>query len=132
MCSAYSLEISGYSLTPSFHRDTESYSLIVDPSVSSVAVNASPADSQAQVSGTGTVNLPSQSNSVTISVTAQNGSVRNYTINIVKQNGTPSAGGSTAVSPGGSQGPGASSGPGSSDNNTGGPGGSNVTIVEVP
>ncbi len=127
-----SLEISGYSLTPSFHRDTESYSLIVDPSVSSVAVNASPADSQAQVSGTGTVNLPSQSNSVTISVTAQNGSVRNYTINIVKQNGAPSSGSSTAVSPGGSQGPGASSGQGSSDNNTGGPGGSNVTIVEVP
>lgn len=127
-----SLEISGYSLTPSFHKDTESYSLIVNPSVSSVTVNAGPADSQAQISGAGTVNLPSQSNSVTISVTAQNGSVRNYTINIVKQDGAPSSGGGTAVSPGGSQGPGASSGPGSSGDNTGGPGGSNVTIVEVP
>ena len=128
-----SLEAGGFSLTPSFTRDTDSYSLIVDGSVSSITINATPADSQAQVSGTGTVSLQGQTNDITISVTAQNGSVRTYVIHVVRQDGAPSAGnGGMTTSPGGSsQGPGGSSGPGTSDDNASGPGGSNVTIVEV-
>lgn len=141
----------GYSLTPSFSRDTESYNLIVDTSVSSITVTASAADSRASVTGTGTVALQGGSNDITVTVTAQNGSTRIYTIHVVKQDGGPTAGnGSSPVSdPGsvssggassgstpaggassGSAGPGG--GPSAPDGGGGsGPGGSNVTIVEV-
>ena len=51
------LGVEGFALTPTFNRDTESYDLIVDPSVSSVAVHASAIDSKAVVSGVGSVNL---------------------------------------------------------------------------
>lgn len=128
-----SLEAVGYNLTPSFSRDTESYSLIVGNSVSDITINGTPAGSQAQVSGTGTISLPGQATDITVTVTAQNGSTRSYVIHVVKQGGGASAGnGVTTVSPdGSSQGPGGTSGPGSTDSNAQGPGGSNVTIVEV-
>lgn len=135
------LEISGFSLTPSFNWNTDNYNLIVDNSVGSISVNASPADSQAQVSGAGTVNLAGQTTDIQIAVTAQNGSVRTYSIHVVKQAGGPVSGsGGTVYAPdgGSSQSPGGSTGsPGSSTGGPGvsnsgeGPGGSNVTIVEV-
>ena len=139
-----SLGVDGFGLTPSFNRDTNEYNLIVDSSVGSVNVNAVSADSNATVSGAGTVSLESGGNDITITVTAQNGSARTYTIHVVKQAGGPTqgSGGSSPVSPGGtgqgnsspggSSGPGSSGGPGVSSGNSGnGPGGSNVTIVEV-
>lgn len=109
-----SLGVDGFALTPSFNRDTESYDLIVDSSVSSVAISASAIDSKASVSGTGTVNLQNGNNDITIAVKAENGHVRNYIIHVVRQDNGPtyseSAGGSTA--PGNTSGPGSSSGPG--------------------
>ena len=134
-----SLGVDGFSLTPTFSRDTESYNLIVDASVSQIQVSASAADGKAVVSGTGTISLASGGNDVTVSVQAENGSVRNYVIHVVKQDGGPTAGtGQTTVSPGGSGtssgpsgGPGASSGPGASAGGGSGPGGTNVTIVEI-
>lgn len=108
------LGVDGFALTPSFNRDTESYDLIVDPSVSSVAVSAAAIDSKASVSGTGTIDLQSGNNDITIAVKAENGNVRNYVIHVVRQDNGPtyseSVGGS--VTPGGTAGPGSSSGPG--------------------
>ncbi|WP_407406859.1 SH3 domain-containing protein, partial [Enterocloster sp.] len=52
-----SLSAEGYSLTPSFGKDTESYNLIVNTSVSSIQVNAAAADSKASVSGAGSIPL---------------------------------------------------------------------------
>lgn len=139
-----SLSAEGYSLTPSFGKDTESYNLIVNTSVSSIQINAAAADSKASVSGAGSIPLNGSTTDIAITVTAENGSARTYTIHVVKQDGGPVSSGSSGSagspsSPGsfegsgggnGSSGPGSSGGSGSSGGgNT--PGGSNVTIVGV-
>ena len=139
-----SLSAEGYSLTASFGKDTESYNLIVNTSVSSIQVNAAAADSKASVSGAGSIPLNGSTTDIAITVTAENGSARTYTIHVVKQDGGPVSSGSSGSagspsSPGSSEGPGGgngSSGPGSSggSGSSGGgntPGGSNVTIVGV-
>ena len=129
------LNADGFSLTPSFGKDTLSYNLIVDTSVTSIQISASTADGNASVAGTGNIELTGNSSDIAVTVTAQNGSTRIYTIHVVRQAGgaTPS-GQNTTASPAGS---GSSS---SSPGNTGGhgetgngntPGGSNVTIVNV-
>ena len=86
-----SLSVDGFALTPTFHRDTVSYDVIVDTSVTSLKVNAASYDSKAVISGTGTVNLQSGSNDIKISVRAENGDVREYVIHVVRgQNGSAS------------------------------------------
>ena len=149
------LGVDGFNLTPSFNRDTQEYNLIVDSSVSNITVSAYASDSNARVDGAGNVSLQNGGNDISITVTAQNGSVRTYTIHVVKQDGGPTqgsggspvyGGGSSSggiVSPDGSSGngsggssgssggPGGSGGPGSPSGSGSGPGGSNVTIVEV-
>ena len=133
------LTAEGYSLTPSFGKDTESYSLIVDTSVSSIQINAQAADSKATVSGAGNIALTGSSVDIAVTVTAENGSTRTYTIHVAKQDGGPisSGGGGSSDSSGGSEnasspaGPGASGGPGSTQSSGSTPGGSNVTIVGV-
>ena len=73
-----SLEVEGYSLTPTFNKDTESYDVIVNPSVGQISVKAGTIDSKASVSGTGTISLQSGNNTISIEVKAENGSVRTY------------------------------------------------------
>lgn len=131
-----SLSAEGYSLTPSFSRDTESYNLIVDTSVTSVNIQASAIDSEASVTGTGTVSLSDGVTDIAVTVTAGNGSTRTYTIHVAKQSGGPVGSQGSSTSPAGSSGSSDSSGPSSSggpgvDSNSSGPGGSNVTIVTV-
>ena len=138
------LGVDGFGLTPTFNKDTESYNLIVDTSVSSINVQASAADSRASVNGTGNISLGAGTTDVTVTVTAQNGTTRTYTIHVAKQSGGPTSGtvntpgGSSGASPGGSSGGGGSQGPGGSNGPAttpggaaDGPGGSNVTIVTV-
>ena len=55
-------------------------------SVSSVTVGATAVSDKASVSGTGTYNLKYGTNVINIKVTAQNGKVRNYTVNIARPN----------------------------------------------
>lgn len=79
-----SLSIAGYSLTPTFTGNTTEYSLIVLESVSSVKITASTVNSNASISGTGTVSLNKGKNTIKLTVTAQNGNKRVYTISIVR------------------------------------------------
>ena len=126
------LGVEGFALTPTFSRDTESYDLIVDPSVASVKVVAAAIDSKAKVTGTGTVDLQSGINQVTVAVTAENGTVRNYVLNVVRQSNGPvysdaigsnvltgSSSGSSTGPGGGSSSGGSSSGSISSGSSTG-------------
>lgn len=115
------LAVNGFALTPTFNRDTESYDLIVDPSVADITISAAAFDSTAVVYGTGTVNLQSGNNEVMVSVKAGNGSVRNYVLHVVRQNNGPTYSGSI----GGGAGPGGNSG-NISDGNT------NVEITGPP
>lgn len=95
-----SLSVDGYQLTPTFSMDTQSYSMIVDGSVSSVNINASAIDSGAKLTGTGSTSLNVGSNEISITVRAANGSERVYKINITRRDNVTSD--STAVSAAGS------------------------------
>lgn len=117
----------GFALTPTFHRDTLSYDLIVDHSVSNVVIYANAIDGKAAVSGTGNIQLQNGVNEIPVTVRAENGSERRYVIHIVRRAGGPTynagAGGGShggSVIPGGSSGPGVTgpgiNGPGSAGN----------------
>lgn len=131
------LSVAGFVLTPTFSRDTTSYDLIVDHSVTSVTVSATAIDSRAQVTGGGTVQLAAGSNEIRIVVRAENGGERAYVIHVVRSSNGPTynaglGGGSsqgTQTVPGGSsQGtqtvPGGTAGGGPSGTPGGGPGSS--------
>ena len=60
------------------------YSLIVPGKIEGVNISATPVSSKASVSGTGYMPLSYGNNSVTITVTAENQSIREYTIIIVR------------------------------------------------
>lgn len=146
------LGVSGFSMTPVFSKDTNTYDVIVNSSVTSVDVQASAISGTASISGNGTVSLNGGTTEVKVRVRAQNGDVREYTIRIVQSPNGPmldsslsgtsqgsGPGGSPAsvtqageggVSPGtDSQGPGVSDNSGLTAGNTDGPGGSSVTVI---
>lgn len=80
------LAVKGYSLTPTFNISVDQpYSLIVDSSVSSVEVTAAAVSSKATVLGTGIITLQTGNNPVTVKVIAENGNIREYLINIVRE-----------------------------------------------
>lgn len=112
------LSVDGFNLTPTFNRDVTEYDLIVDTSVSDINVQASVLDASASVSGSGHVSLQSGNNVVNVSITAQNGTVRVYKINVVRQGNGPVNNGS-------------SSGTGSSGGQSG-PGGTTETAAQAP
>ncbi len=77
------LSVDGMALAPQFNQYTQSYSLIVDNSVSCITINAEPYQATATVSGSvGAVSLNEGMNSLQIIVTAQNGVSRTYTVNV--------------------------------------------------
>ena len=119
----------GFILTPTFDKDTLSYDLIVDHSVSSVNLSAVTIDSKAVVSGAGTIQLQSGNNEISVVVRAENGTERTYTIHVVRQTNGPTynagLGSGVTVTPGnGSTGSsvqngGSASGPGISNSGPG-------------
>ncbi len=95
-----SLTVDGYALTPTFDMDTYSYDIIVGTDLSQININAVTIDSTATVSGSGIVNLEAGNTSAVITVTAGNGSVRTYTINIARQAGVSPDGSYSGTSSG--------------------------------
>ena len=94
----------GFTLTPTFNKDTLSYNLIVDQSVANVTISASPIDSKAGVSGVGNIQLQSGNNDISVVVRAENGTERTYTIHVVRETNGPTynsalGGGSTGSTP---------------------------------
>ncbi len=86
-----SLKVEGYGLTPSFQPDILEYTLVVPADTASVNITAVTMDSKAKVTGTGTVELPEIENVITVTVTAENGSTREYKLTIAKE--APEVGG---------------------------------------
>lgn len=81
------LSISGYTLTPEFGKNwTSNYSLTVRENVESISISATTVNSNAKISGTGTVKLNEGENKIIITVTAQNGAVRKYTLTVTRGN----------------------------------------------
>lgn len=125
-----SIAVEGFGITPSFDKDINTYDLIVDASVTSVKVSAGALNNTASIAGTGTIDLASGINAIVIAVRAQNGDVRNYTLNIVRQTGGPVYNSSiSGFAPAGNSGYTNSSSAGNSGDPATGPGAStNVSI----
>ena len=75
-----SLAISSGKLTPAFHAETTEYRVELAATVTSINITASAADAKAKVNGTGTKTLEPGENKFSITVTAENGAVKTYTI----------------------------------------------------
>jgi len=71
--------------TLNFSKTNLDYTVVVDNSVSSISLGATPEYSKATVSGTGTKNLAVYSNYFNIVVTAENGSKRTYVVNVQRK-----------------------------------------------
>lgn len=87
-----SLTVTGAVLTPTFNPakpvDTTSFTVTVPYATASVTVNAKAYDSKATVTGIGAKNLNVGSNKVEVKVKAENGDIRTYTVNIIRQEGS--------------------------------------------
>ncbi len=75
-----SLSVEGYELTPAFDKDTLEYSVSVPDSITEIKVTATKNDSSASVSGVGNIDISEGVNKVEVVVTAENGSIKTYTI----------------------------------------------------
>ncbi|MDO4489263.1 MAG: cadherin-like beta sandwich domain-containing protein [Eubacteriales bacterium] len=111
-----SLTVDGHALTPSFSMDTLEYSLIVDGSVSGINIYAQAIDSKARVEGAGGVALGVGQNDITIRVTAENGTSRDYKLKVTRRaenSENAPAFNATSTGPGAQTGTGNMTGPGS-------------------
>ena len=80
-----SLTIDGdYELTPKFDKDVTEYSLSVGSDVESIKINAEAVDDNAKVEIIGNDKLLEGENTIEIKVTAEDGTVRTYKINVTK------------------------------------------------
>lgn len=70
-------------LTPGFDKDTLNYDLVLDAGIDEIVISATALDSAARIEGTGTFKLQNGSNVFNITVIAQNGQKRVYTIDVV-------------------------------------------------
>lgn len=80
-----SLSISNVTLNPAFNSNITEYNSTVENLVSSVTVTAAVSDSKAKVSGTGNVNLNVGENTIKVNVTAEDGSIKTYTVKITRK-----------------------------------------------
>jgi beta-N-acetylglucosaminidase/uncharacterized protein YraI len=72
-------------ITPTFSQTEMNYYLIVGNAVDNVTINATTVSKLATLGGGGTVPLNVGNNEIIIPVTAQNGDIANYTVNIVRE-----------------------------------------------
>lgn len=79
-----SLEVEGYKLTPEFSSEVTEYTLNVTEDVTSLDIKAEPEDEKAKVKITGNDELLDGVNKIEIKVTAEDGTERKYTINVIK------------------------------------------------
>lgn len=80
-----SLTISGdYELTPAFDKDVTEYSMTIGTDVDSLDIKAVAEDSSAKVEVSGNDKLLTGENTIEVKVTAEDGTVRTYKINVKK------------------------------------------------
>ncbi len=91
-----SLSISPGTLSPAFSPDVTKYTVNVGEDVNELVVSAAPADSKATVSVSGNKKLKAGTNRVKVTVTAQSGDKKTYTISCIKKAGSTEASDTTA------------------------------------
>lgn len=81
------LYVEGYDFTESFNKENETYFLTVSNDVENLTTKATAENENATVKIYGTENLKVGTNKILITVTAEDGSVRNYRIYVTRQEG---------------------------------------------
>lgn len=76
------LTVDNYELSPKFDKDVTTYEVTVPATVTKIKINATKADSKSSILGTGEFDVSEGLNAFTIKVTAQNGNIKNYLINV--------------------------------------------------
>ena len=76
------LQIEGYSLSPEFSNGVKEYSVEVPNGTEKVVINATKEDSTASVNGIGEISVIEGTNKIEVKVTAENGNVNTYIINV--------------------------------------------------
>ena len=80
-----SLNVSGYTLKPTFKSNVNTYSITVKNNITGLDVNAVPNSGKSSVEVSGNGNWKVGVNVVTIKVTAENGNVNTYTVNVTRE-----------------------------------------------
>ena len=75
-----SLSIDGLKLSPSFNKNTTKYTAEASSNTTKINIKASVEDSRSRLSGTGSKSVVEGENKFNITVTAENGSSKTYTI----------------------------------------------------
>jgi len=83
-----SLQVEGYKLDPVFDKTTTLYMLTVPNDVKTVNVIAQPEDSNATVTGTGSVTIYTGENQLLVEVTSESGNTKVYTILLTREGNT--------------------------------------------
>lgn len=95
------LSVDGYSLTPTFSvSETTGYSIILPSSISSINISGSTVNKNAKITGLGAYQLAEGTNTINITVTAQSGAVRTYTLTVVRGNAASGNNQGQTVTPG--------------------------------
>lgn len=84
-----SLLIDKYVISPTFNKSTLEYNLELENGIDSIVVKAETEDSKSKINGTGTIKVNEGVNKVEIKVTAENGNVRTYIINVTVKELSP-------------------------------------------
>ena len=79
------LDIGGFTLNPTFKSNINTYSIKVKNNIIGLDVTAIPNNDKAKVTISGNKNWKEGTNTVTIKVTAEDGSVNNYIINVERE-----------------------------------------------
>lgn len=81
------LYVTGYDFTESFNKDNETYFLTVNNDVSSLTTVAVPEEEKSTVKIYGNEEINVGTNKILVTVTAEDGSIRNYRIYVTSQEG---------------------------------------------
>lgn len=80
-----SLEVEGYNINPYFNKNNSIYTVIIPKDVTTININAEPEATGAIVRISGNTKLTKSENTVSIRVTAEDGTSKVYTINVLKE-----------------------------------------------
>ena len=84
-----SLSIDGLKLSPTFNKNTTEYKAEAGSNTEKIKVTATKEDSKASISGTGEHSVTEGDNKIKVSVTAENGSTKTYTIIVTVKDPNP-------------------------------------------
>ena len=75
-----SLEVEEYQITPDFNKDTLEYTVTLTPGTEKINIKAQAEDNKANIKGIGEVSVSEGTNTINITVTAENGNEKVYKI----------------------------------------------------